>query len=96
MRRGRSNNGCLNTITDHPIPTVSVSPGESHLKNKKRAIILRLPESVVDRLDAVAFELRMPSRSSYIRRSLDRALDFSEKNEVPLLNDPALRKALSR
>jgi metal-responsive CopG/Arc/MetJ family transcriptional regulator len=66
------------------------------LKTKKRAIILRLPESVIDRLDAVAFDLRMPSRSSYIRRSLDRALEFSEKNELPFLNDPALRIGLSR
>jgi metal-responsive CopG/Arc/MetJ family transcriptional regulator len=66
------------------------------MKPKKRAIILRLPETLVDRLDSVAFDLRMPSRSHYLRRSIERALDFSEAHEVPLLNDPALQRALAR
>jgi len=66
------------------------------MKPKKHAILLRLPESVVDRLDAVAYDLRMPSRSHYIRRSIERALEFSEAHEVPLLNDPALQRALAR
>jgi metal-responsive CopG/Arc/MetJ family transcriptional regulator len=66
------------------------------MKPKKRAILLRLPESVMDRLDAVAYDLRMPSRSHYIRRSLERALEFSEAHEVPLLNDPKLQRALAR
>jgi hypothetical protein len=66
------------------------------MKPKKRAIILRLPEAVVDRLDAVAFDLRMPSRSHYLRRSIERALDFSEAHEVPLLDNPALQRALAR
>jgi hypothetical protein len=66
------------------------------LTNKNRAIIVRLPESLIERIDAVAFDLKMPSRACYIRRSLDRALEFAEKNELPLLQDPALRRALSR
>ena len=66
------------------------------MKPKKRAIILRLPETLVDRLDAVAYDLRMPSRSHYIRRSIERALDFSEAHEVPLLDDPELQRALAR
>jgi hypothetical protein len=41
------------------------------MKPKKRAIILRLPESLVDRLDAVVFDLGMPSRSYYLRRSIE-------------------------
>lgn len=66
------------------------------MKPKKRGIILRLPEFVVDRLDAVAYDLRMPSRSHCIRRSIERALEFSEAHEGPLLNDPALQRALAR
>jgi metal-responsive CopG/Arc/MetJ family transcriptional regulator len=66
------------------------------LKPKKRPIIPRLPESLVDRLDAVAYDLRMPSRNHYIHRSLERALEFSETHEVPLMNDPAIRRALAR
>ncbi len=85
----------LNTLKHRPIPTVSVSSGVT-LKNKKRAIILRLSESVVDRLDAVTSELRLPARTSYLRRSLEQALEFGEKNEGPFPNDPALRRALSR
>jgi Ribbon-helix-helix protein, copG family len=66
------------------------------MKPKRRAILVRLPESLVDRLDAVAFDLRMRSRSDYIRRSLERALDFSEAHEVPLLDNPELQRALAR
>lgn len=66
------------------------------MKPKRRAILVRLPESLVDRLDAVTYDLRMRSRSDYIRRSLERALDFSEANEVPLLEDPDLQRALAR
>lgn len=66
------------------------------MKPKRRAILVRLPESLVDRLDSVTYDLRMRSRSDYIRRSLERALDFSEAHEVPLLEDPELQRALAR
>lgn len=66
------------------------------MQPKRRAILVRLPESLVDRLDAVTYDLRMRSRSDYIRRSLERALEFSETNEVPLLEDPELQRALAR
>jgi hypothetical protein len=69
---------------------------KNQLKPKKRAIILRLPESLVDRLDTVISDLQMPSRSFYLRRSIERALDFSETREIPLLNDPALQRTLAR
>jgi len=38
----------------------------------------------------------MPSRSHYIRRSIERALEFSEAHEVPLLDNPELQRALAR
>ena len=66
------------------------------MKPKESSIILRLPETLIDRLDSVACDLRMPSRSHYIRRSIEGALEFSEAYEVPLLDDPALRRAPAR
>lgn len=68
----------------------------THKNSKRRAIILRLPEPLIERLDAVAYDLRMPSRSHYIRRSIERALEYSEAHELPLLQDPALQRALAR
>lgn len=65
------------------------------MKPTHRAILVRLPELFIERLDSVAFDLRM-SRAAFIRRSLDRALEFTETNELPLLQDTALRRALSR
>lgn len=70
--------------------------GENHACRHKRSFGVTLPESLVDRLDAVAYDLRMPSRNHYIRRSLERALEFSEAHEVPLVNDPKLQRALAR
>ena len=66
------------------------------MQPKKRSVLLRLPETLVDRLDSVAYHLHMPSRNHYIRRSIERALDFSEAHELPLLNDPKLQRALAR
>jgi Arc/MetJ-type ribon-helix-helix transcriptional regulator len=57
------------------------------MKPKRRAILVRLPESLVDRLNALVYDLRMCSRSDYIGRSLERALGFSEGHEVPLLDN---------
>lgn len=69
---------------------------DTSMTTNKRAILVRLPEALVDRLDAVAYDLRMPSRNHYIHRSLERALAFSEAHEVPLVNDPAIQRALAR
>jgi hypothetical protein len=75
---------------------LNISTSPAIMKPKKRSIILRLPETLVDRLDTVTYDLRMRSRSDYIRRSIERALDFSETHEVPLLDDPDLQRALAR
>src|SRR5262249_32652229 len=65
---------------------------DTSMTTNKRAILVRLPESLVDRLDAVAYDLHMRFPPDYIRRSLERALDFSEAHEVPLMNDPAIKR----
>jgi len=66
------------------------------MTTNKRAILVRLPEALVDRLDAVAYDLHMRSRSDYIRRSLERAVEFSEAHELPLVNDAAIKRALAQ
>jgi predicted transcriptional regulator len=64
------------------------------LKNQNRAIVMRLPEAVVERLDVAANALRM-SRSAYMRRAVVRGLQFSEDKEMPLLESAAIRRALT-
>jgi hypothetical protein len=39
---------------------------------------------------------KCPLTPHYIRRSIERALDFSEAHEVPLLEHPELQRALAR
>ena len=65
------------------------------MNQQNRAIILRLPESVIDRLDNAAHSLHM-SRSAYIRRCVVRGLEHTEIHELPLLEHRAIRQALTR
>jgi predicted DNA-binding protein len=65
------------------------------MNQQNRAIILRLPEPVIDRLDNVAHSLNM-TRSAYIRRCLVRGLEHTEIHELPLLEHRAIRQALAR
>jgi predicted DNA-binding protein len=65
------------------------------MNQQNRAIIVRLPESVIDRLDNASHSLNL-SRSAYIRRSVVRGLEHTEAHELPLLEHRAIRKALAR
>jgi len=49
----------------------------------------------IDRIDAAAENLHM-TRSVYIRRSVLRALEYTEEHELPLLQHREIRKALAR
>jgi len=60
---------------------------------KKRAIVLRLPEELVDRIDAVRDELRM-DRTTWLRKAVRQQLEHARRNELPLIQDPAIRRAL--
>jgi hypothetical protein len=60
---------------------------------KKRAIVLRLPEEVVDRIDAVRHELRM-DRTTWLRKAVRQQLEHAHRIELPLMKDPAIRRAL--
>jgi len=61
--------------------------------NPKRAIVLRLAEDVVDQIDAVRHELRM-NRTMWLRKAVRQQLEHSRRNELPLFQDPAIRRAL--
>jgi hypothetical protein len=63
------------------------------MNTKKRAIVLRLPEEVVDRIDAVRHELRM-DRTTWLRKAVRSQLEYAHRNELPLMQDPAIRRAL--
>jgi hypothetical protein len=49
------------------------------LKKHFQAIILRLPQQLVDRLDSVTYDLRFPSRSEYLRFAIARQIDQAER-----------------
>lgn len=59
----------------------------------KRAIVLRLNEDIVDQIDAVRHDLRM-DRTAWLRRAVRAQLEYSKRNELPLVQDPAIRRAL--
>jgi len=59
----------------------------------KRAIVLRLPEDVVDHIDDVRHELRM-DRTTWLRKAVRSQLEHAYRHELPLLQDAAIRRAL--
>lgn len=64
------------------------------MRTPYRSILIRLPETTIERLDLLVYELRMPSRASLLRRCIHRHLEYSEKHELPLVRDRAVQKAL--
>ena len=64
------------------------------MKAKSCAILLRLPEAIVDRLDEAAYTLRI-SRSALIRKILVMGLESLEQHELPILEDPASHRTIS-
>jgi metal-responsive CopG/Arc/MetJ family transcriptional regulator len=63
------------------------------MKNK-RAIILRLDDSVVDQIDAVRFELGRMDRTTWLRKAVRSQLEYARRNELPLLQNVDIRRAL--
>jgi len=60
---------------------------------KKRAIVLRLAEDLVDRIDDVRYDLHM-DRTTWLRRAVRRQLEYTHHHELPLVQDAAVRRAL--
>lgn len=65
------------------------------MKKPATAICLRFYDSnTIDRLDNAAQSLNL-NRSAYIRRCVIRGLEHTETDELPLLEQKAIRKALA-
>ncbi len=61
---------------------------------QKKAIVLRLDDSIVDQIDAVRFELGRMDRTTWLRKAVRSQLDHANRNELPLMQNPAIRRAL--
>jgi predicted transcriptional regulator len=54
------------------------------MNNSKRAIVLRLDESVVNRIDSVRHRLRM-DRTTWLRKAVARNLAYNIEKELPIV-----------
>jgi len=54
------------------------------MQKSKRAIVLRLDESVVDHIDSVRHTLRM-DRTAWLRKAIARNLAYNLERELPLV-----------
>jgi hypothetical protein len=63
------------------------------MKKSKKAIVLRLEESTVNRIDNVRHTLRM-NRSTWLRKAVARNLAYNINNEIPIVAGREIQKAL--
>jgi hypothetical protein len=61
---------------------------------KQSEMVLRLTPDLAKEVRFVAEELRM-TQAAFIRKTLARGVAFSRKNELPLLQNPKIKDALS-
>ncbi|HUI53491.1 MAG TPA: hypothetical protein VLY04_00875 [Bryobacteraceae bacterium] len=54
------------------------------MKRAKRAIVLRLDEAIVDRIDSVRHPLRM-DRTTWLRKAVARNLAYNVEHELPIV-----------
>lgn len=54
------------------------------MKKSKRAIVLRLDPSVLDRIDSVRHPLRM-DRTTWLRKAVARNLAYNIEKELPIV-----------
>jgi predicted metalloprotease len=57
---------------------------ERCMKRPKRAIVLRLDEAIVDRIDSVRHPLRM-DRTTWLRKAVARNLAYNVEHELPIV-----------
>jgi predicted DNA-binding protein len=55
---------------------------ERPMRTPYRSILIRLPETTIERLDSLVHELGLPSRASLVRRCINHQLADSEKHEL--------------
>ena len=63
------------------------------MQKSKRAIVLRLDENVVDRIDSVRHTLRM-DRTTWLRKAVARNLAYNIQNELPIVAGRDIQSAL--
>jgi len=63
------------------------------MKKSKRAIVLRLDDSVVDHIDTVRHTLRM-DRTTWLRKAVVRNLKYNLEHELPLVAGRDIQAAL--
>jgi predicted transcriptional regulator len=63
------------------------------MKKSKRAIVLRLDDSVVDHIDTVRHTLRM-DRTTWLRKAVARNLKYNLEHELPLVAGRDIQAAL--
>jgi len=62
-------------------------------KQQTCAIVLRMSPDLLGHVDDVRTSLAM-SRTGWLRRAIRRQLEFAHDHELPLVQDPAIRRAL--
>jgi hypothetical protein len=62
---------------------------------KKKAVVLRLDENMLDCIDDVRQQLNM-DRTAWLRKAIRMQLAHATRHELPLLQDAAIRGALQR
>jgi hypothetical protein len=63
------------------------------MQKSKRAIVLRLDENTVDRIDSVRHTLRM-DRTTWLRKAVTRNLKYNIEHEIPLVAGRDVQAAL--
>jgi predicted transcriptional regulator len=63
------------------------------MKNLKRAIVLRLDENTVNRIDSVRHTLRM-DRTMWLRKAVARNLAYNVEHELPIVAGREIQAAL--
>jgi hypothetical protein len=63
------------------------------MQKTKRAIVLRLDESVLDRIDSVRHTLRM-DRTTWLRKAVARNLAYNLERELPVVAGREIQAAL--
>lgn len=66
---------------------------ETYMRKSKRAIVLRLDENVVDRIDSVRHTLRM-DRTTWLRKAVARNLAYNLERELPIVAGREIQAAL--
>jgi predicted transcriptional regulator len=64
------------------------------MRKPKRAIVLRLDENTVSRIDTVRHTMRM-DRTTWLRRAVARHLAHNLEHELPLLDRREIQAALT-